>query len=143
MSKNGIDQIKRHEALRLKPYLCTAGKLTIGFGRNLDDRGITEAGAEYLLSNDIEDFIKAVNGRWHWVEKLDEPRAWVMYNMAFNMGVVRLSGFKKFLSAVEAGDWVLAGKEMEDSDWFKQVGTRAVELQKQMITGEFAFIGKM
>jgi hypothetical protein len=28
-------QLIRHEGLRLKPYRCTAGKLTIGIGRNL------------------------------------------------------------------------------------------------------------
>ncbi len=28
-------QLVRHEGLRLKPYRCTAGKLTIGIGRNL------------------------------------------------------------------------------------------------------------
>ncbi|NBW16869.1 MAG: lysozyme, partial [Caulobacteraceae bacterium] len=36
-----IRQIRLHEGERLKPYRCTAGKLTIGVGRNLDDRGIT------------------------------------------------------------------------------------------------------
>ena len=34
------EQLVRHEGLRLKPYRSTAGKLTIGFGRNLDDRGL-------------------------------------------------------------------------------------------------------
>ncbi len=27
-------QLVRHEGLRLKPYRCTAGKLTIGFDHN-------------------------------------------------------------------------------------------------------------
>ncbi len=30
------EQLVRHEGLRLKPYRCPAGKLTIGIGRNLD-----------------------------------------------------------------------------------------------------------
>ena len=34
------EQLVRHEGLRLKPYRCTAGKLTIGIGRNLDGRSI-------------------------------------------------------------------------------------------------------
>lgn len=29
------EQLVRHEGLRLRPYRCTAGKLTIGIGRNL------------------------------------------------------------------------------------------------------------
>ena len=40
--------------MRLYPYNCSEGKLTLGIGRNLDDRGITEEEALYLLNNDIE-----------------------------------------------------------------------------------------
>ena len=32
--------ISLHEGLRLGVYRCPAGKLTIGFGRNLEDKGI-------------------------------------------------------------------------------------------------------
>lgn len=39
----------RHEGLKLKPYQCTAGKLTIGVGRNIEDMGITEDEAIYML----------------------------------------------------------------------------------------------
>ena len=48
------DLIRRHEGLRLRPYHCTANRLTIGYGRNLEDRGITEEEAEYLLENDLK-----------------------------------------------------------------------------------------
>jgi len=46
-------QIERHEGLRLKPYLDTATppRLTIGYGRNLDDVGITREEADYMLAN--------------------------------------------------------------------------------------------
>src|SRR5438876_896932 len=43
----------KHEGLSLKPYRCPAGKRTIGVGRNLDDRGISEDEAAMLLGNDI------------------------------------------------------------------------------------------
>ena len=39
-----IAQLRLHEGERLFPYKCTAGRLTIGVGRNLDDRGITAEG---------------------------------------------------------------------------------------------------
>ena len=48
-----VEQIKKHEGLELKPYTDTVGKTTIGIGRNLDDVGITEREAEFLLMNDI------------------------------------------------------------------------------------------
>ena len=56
------DMLIRHEGLKLKPYLCTAGKLTIGVGRNIQDRGITYQEAMMLLENDIR-LIKAQRGR--------------------------------------------------------------------------------
>lgn len=48
-----INDLIRDEGLKLKPYRCTSNKLTIGIGRNLDDNGITEAEARYLLHNDL------------------------------------------------------------------------------------------
>jgi len=36
-----IKQLIIDEGLKLKPYRCTAGKLTIGIGRNLDDNPLT------------------------------------------------------------------------------------------------------
>ncbi len=47
-------QLIRHKGLKLKPYRCTAGKLTIGVGRNLDDCGISQTEAYVLLENDIQ-----------------------------------------------------------------------------------------
>jgi lysozyme len=57
MTKSLFNRIKaqlvRHEGLRIKPYRCTAGKLTIGIGRNLDDCGISQSEANIMLINDI------------------------------------------------------------------------------------------
>ena len=47
------EQLVRHEGLRLKPYRCSAGKLTIGIGRNLDDCGISQSETYVMLINDI------------------------------------------------------------------------------------------
>jgi lysozyme len=48
------EQLVRHEGLRLKPYRCTTGKLTIGIDRNLDDCGISQTEAYVLLENEIQ-----------------------------------------------------------------------------------------
>ena len=42
------EQLIRDEGTRLKPYTDTTGHLTIGFGRNLSQVGISLAEAEYL-----------------------------------------------------------------------------------------------
>jgi lysozyme len=51
--KTLIDELVRDEGMRTKPYHCTAGKLTIGVGRNIEEVGITEEEARYLLENDL------------------------------------------------------------------------------------------
>jgi hypothetical protein len=50
--------LSRFEGLRLKPYRDTVGKLTIGFGRNLEEKGISQLEAEFLLYQDIEQSIE-------------------------------------------------------------------------------------
>lgn len=129
------EQLKRHEGLRLKPYLCPAGKLTIGYGRNLDDSGISEAEAEAMLDNDITKFQRQVTEALPWTKSLDEARLGVLINMAFNLGTPGLLQFKKTLAAIEAGYYAKAAAMMLQSKWAKQVGSRAKELSEQMRTG--------
>ena len=56
----------------------------------------------------------------------------ILVNMMFNLGRPRLSGFKNFKKAVDAGDWAKAGIEGRDSKWHKQVGNRAERLMVRM-----------
>ena len=53
--------------------------------------------------------------------------------MCFNLGRPRLSNFKKFLAALEEGDYEKAAVEMMDSRWASQVGDRAVRLRDRML----------
>ena len=63
-----------HEGLRLRPYKCTAGKMTIGVGRNLDDNGITQAEAFALLENDIIAVEADLDRTWPWWRQMSEAR---------------------------------------------------------------------
>ena len=132
-----IEQLKRHEGFRSKPYHCTAGKLTIGYGRNLDDVGISRSEAEKLLKNDIQECIVQLHARFPAVEKLDTIRFDCLINMCFNLGIHRLSKFKKMWEAIEEGKYQRASEEMLDSKWANQVGVRAQELAYQMLTGKY------
>tara|TARA_R100001377_G_C3140549_1_gene92517 strand:- start:51 stop:461 length:411 start_codon:yes stop_codon:yes gene_type:complete len=133
--KKLIEELKRDEGVRYKPYHCSADKLTIGVGRNLDDVGITEEESDYLLSNDINNCVKELNRTFFWFEKLTDIRKRVLVNMCFNLGLSRLLNFKNFLKAVKASDYESAGNEMLDSKWAKQVGDRAIRLKNMMIEG--------
>lgn len=126
----------RHEGIRLKPYRDTVGKLTIGVGRNIEDRGISSDEAELMLDNDIVDHTREAQ-RLACFVKLDPVRQDVLIDMVFNMGLPRVQGFKKFLVALEQGDWLRAKAEMLDSKWASQVGNRAIELAKMIETGAY------
>jgi lysozyme len=132
-----IEQLKRQEGLRLKPYKCTSDKLTIGYGRNLESNGISQHEANHMLENDILKVIAELQNRLEWFSVIDKVRSDVLANMAFNMGVAGLLKFKNMLAAIELGDYATAGYEMLDSKWAKQVGGRAEELSRQMVRGEY------
>lgn len=126
----------RHEGLRLKPYTCTAGKLTIGCGRNLQDNGITEAEAMTLLDNDIDAVMRDLNRALPWWQTLDDCRKEVLANMAFNLGLPALLTFKHTLASIQAGRYKEAAERMLQSKWAQQVGDRARELAAQMESGK-------
>ena len=132
------EQIKRHEGLRLHPYRCSAGRLTIGYGRNLDETGIRQEEAEQLLLHDLHAAQARVAEALPWTTNLDEPRRAVLVQMAFNLGLDRLLGFSRMLANAKQNDWDGAADEMLDSRWHGQVGARARELAEQMRTGRWA-----
>ena len=123
-----VDRVKYHEGLRLKPYKCPAGKLSIGYGRNLEDCGITEEEAEELLLNDLEKAEEDLKRNFAWVENIDRRKFYALVELVFNMGITRFKGFKKMLGACEKGEWSKASDELLDSLYAKQVGKRAKTL---------------
>ena len=128
-------QLERHEGLRLKPYRDTVGKLTIGYGRNLEDVGISHDEADFMLDNDIDQVERQLETVDEYNE-LDPVRQTVIANMAFNLGLRGLMQFRNMWAAVGRRDWESASKEMMQSKWARQVGVRAVELSEIMRTGE-------
>lgn len=131
------DQLIDHEGLELKPYHCTADKLTIGVGRNIQDRGITEDEARYLLKNDIKIVEDELLTRQPVVAGLDSVRQRVLVDMGFNLGLPILMKFQNMWAAIEDEDYHEAARQMMDSRWAKQVGRRAERLAQAMSSGEW------
>ena len=129
-------QLERHEGLRLKPYLDTATppRLTIGYGRNLDDAGITREEADYMLSADIDRVERELDTIDEYVA-LNRIRQTVIGNMSFNLGFHGLMQFKRMWAAIGRCDYEKAAEEMLKSKWARQVGNRATELAEIMRTG--------
>lgn len=132
-----IEQLKRHEGLRLKPYKCTADKLTIGVGRNLEDVGISEEEAEMLLQNDIQRATVQIQAEFPWTEQLDEVRFAALINFTFNVGIGTVGKFVNAMALLRDGNYDMAANEFLNSRWAKQVGQRAVDVTDQIRTGEW------
>ena len=132
-----IEQLKRHEGIKLTPYKCTSNKLTIGVGRNLEDVGISEQEAEMLLQNDIQEAVKQLKERFLWTLELDEVRFAALINFTFNVGIGTVSKFKNAMALLKAKKYDMAADEFLQSRWAEQVGQRAIEVTEQIRTGEW------
>lgn len=152
MTPELLSQLKRHEGFKTKVYRDTEGFLSIGYGYNLDanplklsptlvnnliSKGIAEPTAERYLVQCAEQVIARLPERIPVYRALSQPRRDVLANMAYNMGLRRLLGFKNTLRFLTKGDYDDAALEMLDSAWAKTVKTRAIELSLQMATGRY------
>jgi len=131
------DQLRRDEGWRTYPYQDTVGKLTIGYGRNLSDVGVSPAEGIDMLRNDIRAAQVALESHFPWVMGLDSVRMGALTNLCFNMGIGALSGFKDMLEKVKDGDYKSASFALLISKYAKQVGPRAQRLALQLETGEW------
>lgn len=116
--------LKHDEGYDNMPYICTAGKLTIGYGRNLQDNGISQDEADLMLENDMKRTEKdLLTCKWY----IDAPPSVkdALFNMCFNLGLPRLLGFKKMIQAIKDKDYTKAAIEALDSKWATQVHGRA------------------
>jgi lysozyme len=128
-------ELIRDEGLRLKPYRCTAGALTVGVGRNLDAKGISRAEAMVMLANDIDEVWREVVYALPWVTGLSDARQRAICNLAFNMGISGLLQFKRTLAAIQSGRYEEGASMLLDSRYASQVGDRAKRVAKQIREG--------
>ena len=122
------EELRRDEGFRSHAYKDHLGFLTIGIGRLIDHRrggGITEEEAEYLLQNDIQKVVAALDKKLPWFKNLSDARQRALINMAFQLGVEGLMAFKKTLRALEVGHYERAAIEVLDSKYYQQTPERA------------------
>jgi len=136
-----IQMLKKYEGRkyirnRHWPYRCSQRFLTIGIGRNLDTKGISNDEALFLLENDINDSIQLVYKYLPWAKEAKGEIQEVLVMMCFQLGIGGLMEFKKFLVALEAKDYETAVKEGLDSKWAKEdTPKRAQEMMEIIRNG--------
>lgn len=129
-----INDLKRHEGFRDKPYVDKTGHLTIGYGWNLDS-GITQSEATYILESRVLLIKSVLRARLPFWQTLTKNRQDALTNMAFNLGMDGFLEFKQTLHHLSEGEYDKAADQMLKSIWAKQVGNRAVELSDMIRKG--------
>lgn len=130
------DLLIQDEGLKLKPYLDTQGKTTVGVGRNITDVGISFDEAMVLLDSDIRRARQAAQ-ILPWFSNLNSVRQDVVLNMIFNMGLGGFLEFKSMIAALANEKFGIAATEMLNSHWAGQVGDRAKRLAQMMTLGVY------
>lgn len=129
------NDLKMDEGFRPKPYRDIVGKLTIGYGRNLDDVGISQIEAEVMLDNDIQKSIADLQTHLSWFDTLSDNRQKALVEMAFQMGITGLLGFVNMLTDMQNGDFKSATQEALSSKWAMQVPKRAARIAALILNG--------
>tara|TARA_R110002126_G_C10286944_1_gene485642 strand:+ start:233 stop:670 length:438 start_codon:yes stop_codon:yes gene_type:complete len=138
-----IQELILDEGYKYETYEDHLGFLTLGVGHLVLDTDpeidkpvgtpVSEERVLECLNNDIETVCNELDRNMPWWKELGDEKMRVLANMCFNLGITRLLKFRKFLAALEAGDFETAGEEMIDSKWATQVGARATRLQRRIL----------
>jgi len=130
------DEIKemliRHEGNMCTLYQCSENKWTIGVGRNLTDRGITEDESMYLLNNDIKRVTNQLDEYWTVWRSFPKRGQMVCFDLCFNLGISGFMNFRRTRALMEMGMWLEASEELLDSKYAIQVPVRSSYNSRQL-----------
>lgn len=126
--------IKQCEGLFLETYIDSLGHLTVGWGRCLEE-GIRLDEAELMFKNDYNQSVAELEKcSWYTMQPIGVKQA--LINMNFNLGINKLSTFKKMIKALTEKNYTLASREALDSLWAKQVHGRARDIALMIREGK-------
>jgi lysozyme len=137
--------ISRWEGIRTQVYKDTMGIPTIGVGLNLTTPAartavaalgldcdaliagtisLTDEQVDTLLGGSIDIALVTARKLVSNFDTLPEPQQIVITDLAFNMGGPTLSQFVHTLALIQAQNWADAARNLQQSNWFKQVGIK-------------------
>jgi len=132
------ERIKGHEGYSNEVYRDTLGNLTVGYGHLLSEGSVVPDHVchllfDYDLAMAISDFMRLPKST---IDHLNKARRSVIVEMIFNMGLPKVLQFVKMWEAIKSNDFNKAADEMLDSNWARQVKSRALVLANIMRSGE-------
>ena len=140
-----------HEGVRLMPYDDATGrqikkgqplkgKVTIGVGRNLTDRGISQDEMSYFLASDIK-IAREDAATFDYFDDLNDARQAVIISMCFNIGLPRWRRFKRTHAAIRKEDFETAAIELLASRWECASGGSIATLSRNVTNREVVGVG--
>ena len=120
-----IDDLKKHEGFRSKPYRCSEDVLTIGWGFAIKDLVLDEDVAEIILKRKLKELQKKIASKFDWFDDSPQEVKDVVTNMVYQLGLSGFSLFKQTIYYLETEQYEEAADEMLDSLWAKQTPNRA------------------
>ena len=129
--------LKQDEGEVLHAYQDHLGYWTIGYGRLIDKRrggGITQREAEFLLDNDISRVVEQLAARTDFLSHPEEVQH-ALINMAFQLGVNGLMGFRKMWGHLALREYEAAADEALNSRWAQQTPERAKRVTNMIRNG--------
>lgn len=119
-----VNLLKVEEGFREFPYQDTTGHMTIGYGHNLQARGLSEPVSLMVLNEDIDYFLDKIHEELKYFPYLSENRKIALISMVYNLGVKAFMGFSKMHLAMEGRNWGKAAEEILNSKAAQQCPSR-------------------
>ena len=137
MTSNEQRLTELNEGRVSKPYTDTVGKLTIGVGHNLSDKGVSDAVIDLMLTEDYAEARTTLLTAFPWMSSFDDVRLATFTDLSFNLGITKLLRFRNTLACAKAQDWVGTARNLRQSLWFQQVKDRGPRILKMIEAGQW------
>lgn len=135
------DVLEVEEGWRDKPYLCSEGYPTVGYGFKIGPKGVDIRNYQFTLPRSagdrwLDDLIQMLRFELHSrLSGLNEARQAVILSMCYQMGINGCMAFSRMWAAIDQRDYQAAAVEMMDSRWAKQTQSRARRHRDVMSSG--------
>lgn len=137
IEKNLYDLLVKHEGFRVKAYddgtgwevKAPRGKLTIGYGFNIQEMDLPKIVADYWLEYLLyQIYIPKLIEIFPDFHLFTKPRKYALISMIFNLGETRFKQFKKMIAYIKEDCWLEASFECLNSKAGRDLPNRYKEL---------------
>ncbi|GLS27751.1 glycoside hydrolase family protein [Marinibactrum halimedae] len=134
--------LRAEEGFRSRPYYCSNGYPTIGYGLKIGTKcaplhfftlTLTKEMANAWLLDKCSSLLDQLEQKIPAFIELNDDRKAILISMAYQLGVQGLLGFTNTLACIDADDFDDAAREMLDSKWAEHDSPQRAERHSQVM----------